>query len=93
MRNLLLSFAEAIQAGAKPRPVQVAPVFGSRYFGGTVRFLAGFAPLVGAVVAPPIRNFERSLTSLIHAGGRAWPLQVSPVLGFMYFAGSFPLPA
>jgi len=34
IKNLLRSFASAIQAGARPRPLQVAPLFGSRYFSG-----------------------------------------------------------
>lgn len=33
IRNRLRFFASAIQCGAFPRPLQVAPVFGSRYFG------------------------------------------------------------
>src|SRR6202049_2774863 len=33
-RNLVRSFAAASHAGAGPRPLQVAPVFGSRYFAG-----------------------------------------------------------
>src|SRR5471032_1511126 len=33
-RNLVRSFTAASHAGAGPRPLQVAPVFGSRYFAG-----------------------------------------------------------
>jgi hypothetical protein len=35
MRNFERSFAPLIQAGARPRPLHVAPVFGSAYFGLT----------------------------------------------------------
>jgi hypothetical protein len=58
------------------------------------RFFATGATALSLVDAlASIRNFERSFTSLIHAGGRAQPLQVSPVFGFRYLAGSLPLPA
>ncbi len=35
IRNFERSFTSRIQAGARPRPVHVAPVFGSAYFGAT----------------------------------------------------------
>ncbi len=34
-------FLSAIHAGARPRPLHSAPVFGSRYFGATVPLVAG----------------------------------------------------
>lgn len=35
-----LRFLPLIQDGSRPRPLHVAPVFGSRYFGGTGAFAA-----------------------------------------------------
>jgi hypothetical protein len=66
----------------------------ARFFEGAL-VAAFFAKTAGfsGVAAPSIRNFERSFTSLIQAGGRACPLQVSPVLGFRYLAGIFPFAA
>lgn len=58
--------------------------------------LAGFVALASAALLslwPAIKNFVRSLTSLIHSGGRAQPLHVAPVLGLRYLAGSFALAA
>ena len=43
------------------------------------------APLAGAVATPSMRNFVRSGTSAIQAGGRAWPLHVAPVFRITIF--------
>lgn len=63
--------------------------FAARFFATGVTAIS-----LGDALSPlaSIRNFERSLTSLIHAGGRAQPLHVSPVFGLRYLAGSLPLP-
>jgi hypothetical protein len=91
IRNFVRSFAAASQAGAGPRPLHVAPLFGSRYFVGKaplpcparamepaaaeVFLSAAFALLtplsLTAPLAPSIRNFVRSRTFAIQAGGRA----------------------
>jgi hypothetical protein len=58
--------------------------------------VAPFVVVEVAVVSaelPSRRNLVRSLTLAIHAGGRAQPLQVWPVFGLRYLAGSFPLAA
>src|SRR5690606_19181446 len=47
-RLLPCASASTIQRGARPRPVQVAPVSGSRYFGATG---ARVVPLEAALVA------------------------------------------
>ena len=81
IRNLLRSFAPASHAGAGPRPLQVAPDFGSRYLAGCgpigcpllpaapTAFDAAFltaAFVVTAASAPSaIRNLVRALTSAI----------------------------
>ena len=84
---------DSLTLGLGPRAVRVfAGVRAvARFVEGTLAaaFFAKTAGFSGGA-APSIKNFERSLTSLIQAGGRACPLQVSPVLGFRYLAGIFP---
>jgi hypothetical protein len=49
--------------------------------------------IVASAELGSIKNLVRSFTFAIQAGGRAHPLQVWPVFGLRYFAGSFPLVA
>ncbi|KUY98959.1 hypothetical protein WS50_27955 [Burkholderia territorii] len=76
IRKLERSLAPASQAGARPRPLHVAPVFGSRYRGGSepCKGLPSIADFLAAEVTlgdtPSIKNLLRSLAFAIHPGAR-----------------------
>ena len=89
IRNLERSFTLASHAGAGPRPLHVAPVFGFRYLGGCAPFgwpLLLFTEVTAAFAAdfnsltPSTRNRVRSFTLAIQPGARPCPVHVAPVL-------------